>query len=209
MSVRFTVTPTRAEDVPGLGGGGGAGGASGEPGAGDGAPGEPGDRDKEGETAAAATAPAIPIPAAGESEPVEERNQSSITGEHIRLLGDGQDKEHSVFFSGDYDGDDFCDRNLALFEEELDTRPKVSSLLNRMANYTNLPQGAKEHEEEESITETRKGNNKSPQMGMLMGVYLPCLQNIFGVILFLRLTWVVGTAGILQSFCIIFLCCCC
>ena len=30
-------------------------------------------------------------------------------------------------------------------------------------------------------------------MGTLMGVYLPCLQNIFGVILFLRLTWMVGT----------------
>ncbi|XP_043540422.1 uncharacterized protein LOC122545480, partial [Chiloscyllium plagiosum] len=94
-------------------------------------------------------------------------------------------------------------------QEELDTRPKVSSLLNRMANYTNLPQGAKEHEEAESITTSKKRNSKNPQMGMLMGVYLPCLQNILGVILFLRLTWVVGTAGILQSFCIIFLCCSC
>lgn len=46
-------------------------------------------------------------------------------------------------------------------------------------------------------------------MGTLMGVYLPCLQNIFGVILFLRLTWVVGTAGVLQAFCIVLMCCCC
>lgn len=50
---------------------------------------------------------------------------------------------------------------------------------------------------------------QSPQMGTLMGVYLPCLQNIFGVILFLRLTWVVGTAGVLQAFCIVLMCCCC
>lgn len=42
-----------------------------------------------------------------------------------------------------------------------------------------------------------------------MGVYLPCLQNIFGVILFLRLTWVVGNAGVLQGLCIVFICCCC
>ncbi|KAM4713982.1 solute carrier family 12 member 6 isoform 2-T2 [Anableps anableps] len=48
-----------------------------------------------------------------------------------------------------------------------------------------------------------------PQMGTFMGVYLPCLQNIFGVILFLRLTWVVGTAGVLQALCIVFICCCC
>ncbi|XP_048449645.1 solute carrier family 12 member 6-like [Rhincodon typus] len=175
MSVRFTVTPTRAEDVLALEGGW-------DPK--DGAP-EPGDRENE---AAAGT----PVLAA---EPGTEQ-------------GDGHSKNHPMFFSGDYEDDEFCDRNLALFEEELDTRPKVSSLLSRMANYTNLPQGAKEHEEAENVT-NKKRNGKSPQMGMLMGVYLPCLQNILGVILFLRLTWVVGTAGILQSFCIIFLCCCC
>ncbi len=42
-----------------------------------------------------------------------------------------------------------------------------------------------------------------------MGVYLPTLQNILGVILFLRMTWIVGTAGIGQSFLIVFLCCSC
>uniref|UniRef100_A0A8C0TSV1 Solute carrier family 12 member 6 n=2 Tax=Canis lupus familiaris TaxID=9615 RepID=A0A8C0TSV1_CANLF len=87
--------------------------------------------------------------------------------------------------------------------------PKVSSLLNRMANYTNLTQGAKEHEEAENITEGKKKPTKTPQMGTFMGVYLPCLQNIFGVILFLRLTWVVGTAGVLQAFAIVLICCCC
>lgn len=46
-------------------------------------------------------------------------------------------------------------------------------------------------------------------MGTLMGVYLPCLQNIFGVILFLRLTWMVGTAGVLQALLIVLICCCC
>lgn len=45
-------------------------------------------------------------------------------------------------------------------------------------------------------------------MGTLIGVYLPCIQNIFGVILFIRLTWVVGTAGAIQGFLIV-LCCCC
>lgn len=44
-------------------------------------------------------------------------------------------------------------------------------------------------------------------MGTFIGVYLPCLQNILGVILFLRLTWIVGTAGVLESFIIVFMCC--
>uniref|UniRef100_A0A674DM85 Solute carrier family 12 member 7 n=1 Tax=Salmo trutta TaxID=8032 RepID=A0A674DM85_SALTR len=49
----------------------------------------------------------------------------------------------------------------------------------------------------------------SPQMGTFIGVYLPCMQNILGVILFLRLTWIVGTAGILESFAIVVMCCTC
>lgn len=44
--------------------------------------------------------------------------------------------------------------------------------------------------------------------GTLIGVFLPCIQNIFGVILFIRLTWVVGTAGAICGFLIV-LCCCC
>lgn len=35
-------------------------------------------------------------------------------------------------------------------QEELDIRPKVSSLLGKLVSYTNLTQGAKEHEEAES-----------------------------------------------------------
>lgn len=46
-------------------------------------------------------------------------------------------------------------------------------------------------------------------MGTLIGVYLPCLQNILGVILFLRLTWIVGAAGVLESFLIVSMCCTC
>lgn len=47
-----------------------------------------------------------------------------------------------------------------ILQEEMDTRPKVSSLLNRMANYTNLTQGAREHEEAENIAEGKKKPTK-------------------------------------------------
>ena len=46
-------------------------------------------------------------------------------------------------------------------------------------------------------------------MGTLMGVYLPTIQNIFGVILFIRLSWIVGVAGTLQAFFIVLICCSC
>uniref|UniRef100_A0A3B4ATU1 Solute carrier family 12 member 7b n=1 Tax=Periophthalmus magnuspinnatus TaxID=409849 RepID=A0A3B4ATU1_9GOBI len=106
--------------------------------------------------------------------------------------------------SNSYDG-----TNMALFEEEMDSHPMVSSLLNKLANYTNLTQGAHEHEEADEDEGAKKKTVKSPQMGTFMGVYLPCLQNILGVILFLRLTWIVGTAGILESLAIVGLCCSC
>ncbi|KAK1161867.1 solute carrier family 12 member 4-like isoform X1 [Acipenser oxyrinchus oxyrinchus] len=125
--------------------------------------------------------------------------------------GHGQHKENSPFLNSadTANGNDYYDKNLALFEEELDIRPKVSSLLNRLVNYTNITQGAKEHEEAESAEGSKKKIPKAPSMGTLMGVYLPCLQNIFGVILFLRMTWIVGTAGIMQSLLIVLICCCC
>lgn len=103
--------------------------------------------------------------------------------------GHGNHKEDSPFLGGaDTAGkrSDFYDRNLALFEvalilffvlvllimiliflfsashhqEELDIRPKVSSLLSRLVNYTNITQGAKEHEEEESSHSSRRKTPK-------------------------------------------------
>ncbi|XP_028288457.1 solute carrier family 12 member 7 isoform X1 [Parambassis ranga] len=125
--------------------------------------------------------------------------------------GDGVPKENSPFINNtDNDkGNSYDGTNMALFEEEMDSNPMVSSLLNKLANYTNLTQGAQEHEEADDDEGPKKKTVKSPQMGTFMGVYLPCLQNILGVILFLRLTWIVGTAGILESLAIVGLCCSC
>jgi potassium/chloride transporter 4/5/6 len=43
-------------------------------------------------------------------------------------------------------------------------------------------------------------------LGTLMGVFLPCIQNIFGVILFIRMTWIVGTCGVIEGFMCVFVC---
>ncbi|XP_072567130.1 solute carrier family 12 member 7-like isoform X2 [Paramormyrops kingsleyae] len=124
--------------------------------------------------------------------------------------GDTIPKEDSPFIDRDNDQESYYDgKNMALFEEEMDSNPMVSSLLNKLANYTNLTQGVVEHEEAENEEGAKRKTVKSPQMGTFFGVYLPCLQNILGVILFLRLTWIVGTAGILEAFAIVFMCCSC
>ncbi|XP_009948245.1 PREDICTED: solute carrier family 12 member 7-like, partial [Leptosomus discolor] len=121
---------------------------------------------------------------------------------------DGVARESSPFInSAEMDrGNMYEGKNMALFEEEMDSNPMVSSLLNKLANYTNLTQGVVEHEADE---DSKRKEVKVPRMGTFIGVYLPCLQNILGVILFLRLTWIVGTAGVLESFIIVFMCCAC
>ena len=56
--------------------------------------------------------------------------------------------------------------------------------------------GKKEAEEVSEQEENRKG--KVIRFGWMEGVLLRCLLNIWGTMLFLRLTWVVGQAGIWQ-----------
>ncbi|XP_041101184.1 solute carrier family 12 member 7-like isoform X2 [Polyodon spathula] len=142
---------------------------------------------------------------------LNDREQEGLDFFPGAFSGDGNPQESSPFInSSDLDRGNFYDgKNMALFEEEMDSNPMVSSLLNKLANYTNLTQGVVEHEEAENNDGARRKEIKSPRMGTFIGVYLPCLQNILGVILFLRFTWIVGTAGILESFAIVFMCCSC
>ena len=58
-------------------------------------------------------------------------------------------------------------------------------------------------DEEDDLKE--EGNTSDDKFGTWDGVYVSCLLNIFGVIMFLRLGWVVGQAGIIQSILIILL----
>lgn len=85
----------------------------------------------------------------------------------------------------------------------MEDRPRISTLLNSLANYSNTIPAATDPD-----SKPAPAVGGGARMGTLIGVYLPCIQNIFGVILFIRLTWVVGTAGAIQGFFIV-LCCCC
>ncbi|EZA57194.1 Solute carrier family 12 member [Ooceraea biroi] len=87
-------------------------------------------------------------------------------------------------------------------DEEMEDRPRISTLLNNLADYSNTIPAPTDPDRPAASA------GGGARMGTLIGVYLPCIQNIFGVILFIRLTWVVGTAGAVQGFFIV-LCCCC
>ncbi|XP_010501658.1 PREDICTED: cation-chloride cotransporter 1-like isoform X1 [Camelina sativa] len=57
--------------------------------------------------------------------------------------------------------------------------------------------------EDISITQ---GHPKPLKMGTMMGVFVPCLQNILGIIYYIRFTWIVGMAGIGQGLVLVLLC---
>uniref|UniRef100_F1KT03 Sodium/chloride cotransporter 3 n=1 Tax=Ascaris suum TaxID=6253 RepID=F1KT03_ASCSU len=83
--------------------------------------------------------------------------------------------------------------NLALFEEP--SVPFVSSYLKAFTT-----PGPREREE---------SKKKKADLGVMLGVYLPTIQHILGVTMFIRLFWVVGIAGVGQTFVLLFLCCFC
>ncbi|XP_056009154.1 solute carrier family 12 member 6-like isoform X2 [Ostrea edulis] len=91
-------------------------------------------------------------------------------------------------------------RQMELYADDLHERGKISQILNRIANY----QGGVEP----NISENYKSSPKKVKLGTLLGVYLPTIQNIFGVLLFIRMTWIVGMAGALESLGIVIICCC-
>lgn len=50
------------------------------------------------------------------------------------------------------------------------------------------------------------GKKGKGTQGTIIGVFMPCLQSILGIILFLRLPSITGEAGLIQTYVIIFLC---
>ena len=52
----------------------------------------------------------------------------------------------------------------------------------------------------EDLEEQNKGGESTGnKLGTLIGVYCPTIQNIFGVILFIRMSWIVGVCGIYEG----------
>ncbi|KAL6282723.1 hypothetical protein ACE6H2_013652 [Prunus campanulata] len=59
--------------------------------------------------------------------------------------------------------------------------------------------------EDISITQGRP-KPTGVKLGTLMGVFVPCLQNILGIIYYIRFSWIVGMAGIAESLFLVSFC---
>ncbi|KAL3315031.1 hypothetical protein Ciccas_006340 [Cichlidogyrus casuarinus] len=117
------------------------------------------------------------------------------------LAGDSPTQFHEDDLYNDSDDDD--PTKVDIYENEYHTRPPMSSMFSQLSSYT----GGIQPSTDET---TGKGKSKKPaaKLGTILGVCLPCIQNIFGVLLFLRMSWISGVAGGLNAFLIVFICCC-
>ncbi|KAL3103308.1 hypothetical protein niasHS_002494 [Heterodera schachtii] len=57
--------------------------------------------------------------------------------------------------------------------------------------------------------EREASKHKKAKLGVMLGVYLPTIQHILGVTMFIRLAWIVGVAGVSHTFLMLFICCLC
>ena len=88
--------------------------------------------------------------------------------------------------------------------ENARNRPTVADLLRNTESEKSHAEASADEEdgtgmgkinpEDKQFTEVGAGENK---LGWFDGVFTPCLLNIFGVIMFLRLSFVAGQAGLL------------
>jgi len=97
------------------------------------------------------------------------------------------------------------DGMLALYADDIPQKGRFQNFLHTVTSYTaSIPVA-----DQDTTADKKLKSKEIAKLGTLVGVFLPCIQNIFGVILFIRLSWIVGTAGILQGFAIVLTCCCC
>ncbi|CAH3030201.1 unnamed protein product [Porites evermanni] len=88
-------------------------------------------------------------------------------------------------------------------------RPRISTLFFESLSRYEAVALTQEDDEEGTEAKTTTASQQLYQNGYAYDVFLPATQNTFGVILFIRLSWIVGVAGILQAFLIVFIFCCC
>ncbi|XP_042060037.1 cation-chloride cotransporter 1-like isoform X1 [Salvia splendens] len=85
-----------------------------------------------------------------------------------------------------------------------DSLVNILGLKSMASDQQQAPSSPRDGEDAPIHIEHPKGNNV--KMGTMMGVFVPCLQNILGIIYYIRFSWIVGMAGIGQSLLLVAFC---
>ncbi|XP_070568852.1 solute carrier family 12 member 4-like isoform X2 [Ptychodera flava] len=112
-----------------------------------------------------------------------------VSDDNVKLQVDESQSSHGPVHQSD------THKNLLLYEDDMKHMQPLSTFLRAFK----VPGS-------EDTGQDDKGPKKA-KLGTVLGVYLPTIQHIFGVLMFLRLFWIVGTAGVLQAFGLVAICC--
>ncbi|KAI3877977.1 hypothetical protein MKX03_027155 [Papaver bracteatum] len=128
----------------------------------------------------------LPIP----SNPLKNVKLSSEAGETSSPSRGNQDRPQR-------------DSKLELFG--FDSLVNILGLKSMTGEQLAAPSSPTRDGEDVSITLGRPKANDL-KMGTMMGVFVPCLQNILGIIYYIRFSWIVGMAGIWESLLLVSFC---
>ncbi|UYV78085.1 hypothetical protein LAZ67_16000051 [Cordylochernes scorpioides] len=113
-----------------------------------------------------------------------------------------ESSEAGTYGAVNADAETPIDANLYLYQERFADSPRLATLLQSISSYNASIPKMQSADQAAATHVPAKAN-----LGTFFGVYLPCIQNILGIIFFIRMVWIVGTAGIVQSYLIVLLCC--
>ena len=82
-------------------------------------------------------------------------------------------------------------------------RPTIEELMANQLQPSSQPPPFIHQTSQTDVEANNQGKDSPTKLGWIKGVYVKCLLNIWGVMLFLRLSWVVGQAGVIEAVSII------
>ncbi|CAH8678117.1 unnamed protein product [Schistosoma rodhaini] len=141
---------------------------------------------------------------------VQSVEASELKGAKFSLLGESTEAYAGIpteVVDEDIEAEDEDNTQLNLFEEDDKTLPPMSNWFGKLAAYTGGIEPTVGETKQLKEKQTKSSDNK--RLGTILGVFLPCCQNIFGILLFVRVGWITGVAGAFQTFLIVLLCCSC
>uniref|UniRef100_A0A5K4F357 Solute carrier family 12 member 6 n=2 Tax=Schistosoma mansoni TaxID=6183 RepID=A0A5K4F357_SCHMA len=141
---------------------------------------------------------------------VQSVEASELKGAKLSLLGESTEAYAGIpteVVDEDIEAEDEDNTQLNLFEEDDKTLPPMSNWFGKLAAYTGGIEPTVGETKQLKEKQTKSSDNK--RLGTILGVFLPCCQNIFGILLFVRVGWITGVAGAFQTFLIVLLCCSC
>ncbi|KAL3522815.1 hypothetical protein ACH5RR_015649 [Cinchona calisaya] len=145
------------------------------------------------ESAASASSSSSPFPNRNLMK-VKVSNQTNMTSE---------EREGSLPTHGRPNGSQ-KDSKLALFG--FDSLVNILGLKSMTGDQVPAPSSPRDGDDATVNLERPKVFDTGLKLGTMMGVFVPCLQNILGIIYYIRFSWIVGMAGIGESLLLVAFC---